>query len=208
MKTAPWSISLRASAAETSGFDWSSSISSSILRPSTPPFLLISLAPNTMPSVAGSEYGFETPTRSVMTPILMVSCAWTAPATSAAASNATNFIFVLLRDVLGRRPAKAGTPFKSRSSVQQPLLVHPAEACGHGLLQQLRLALIVMGCALDDMKRLVPAPRRGRGDWRVGRRHGVVGRVLDREQRHGDRLCRARAVGVRVFHRPMRQPRP
>jgi hypothetical protein len=33
MKTTPWSTSLRASAAEMSGRDWSSSISSSTLRP-------------------------------------------------------------------------------------------------------------------------------------------------------------------------------
>ena len=38
------------------------------------------LAPKTTPSVAGSEYGLETPTRSVITPILMVSCANAIPA--------------------------------------------------------------------------------------------------------------------------------
>jgi hypothetical protein len=60
-------------AAEMSGRDWSSSISSSIFLPSTPPRALITCAPKIMPSVPGSEYGLETPTRSVTTPILIVS---------------------------------------------------------------------------------------------------------------------------------------
>ena len=75
--------------------DWSSSISSSILRPRIPPFLLISFAPNTSPSVEGSEYGFDTPTRSVITPILIVSCACAAKAITAAPSNAMSFIVLL-----------------------------------------------------------------------------------------------------------------
>jgi hypothetical protein len=61
-----------------------------------PPFALISLAPNTTPSVAGSEYGLETPTRSVITPILIVSCAYALTARTASAIPAKTFRMIPL----------------------------------------------------------------------------------------------------------------
>src|SRR5512145_2202032 len=188
MNTAPWSTSLRASAAEMSGRDWSSSISSSILRPSTPPLRLISSAPKITPSVAGSEYGLETPTRSVMTPILMVSCA-TTDADTAASSAASHFLI---------------TP----SSVEQIALRHPSYTNFYRLLQQLGLPLVVMGRALDHAERLIPAAGSVVDDARVRLRHRVVRRVLDRQERHADGARARRPVGVRVVDRPLREPSP
>src|SRR6267143_1408154 len=188
MKTAPWSMSLRASAAEISGRDWSSSMSSSILRPSTPPLRLISAAPKIVPSVQGSEYGLETPTRSVITPILMGSCAKVLAANSAAAMASSFFM----------RPS---------SSIEQIPRPHPSYTKIDRLLEQLGLALVVVRRALDDAHRLVLARRGIVDDARVRLRHGVVRRVLDRQQRHRDGSRAARSVGVRVVDRPLRQPR-
>src|SRR5919106_1483404 len=166
MNTTPWSTSLRASAAEMSGRDWSSSIRSSTLRPRMPPRRLISCAPKMTPSVAGSEYGFETPTRSVMTPSLIVSCAY-APAQHSAAARPMYHFFM-----------------GSLLLIQQFLLPHPSYTKFDRLLQQLGLPLVVVRGALDDMKALVLARRRVVNDARVRLRHRVIGRVLDREQRH------------------------
>src|SRR5688572_27614852 len=188
MKTAPWSTSLRASAAEMSGRDWSSSIRSSSLRPSTPPLRLISSPPKITPSVAGSEYGLETPTRSVITPILMVSCA-TTDADTAASSAASHF-------------------FMTPSSVEQIALRHPSYTKFHRLLQKVRLPLVVMGRAFDDVKGLVPAAGSVVDDARVRLRHRIVRRVLDRQERHADRARAPRPVGVRVVDRPLREPGP
>src|SRR5688572_19980914 len=159
MNTAPWSMSLRASAAEMSGRDWSSSIRSSIFLLSTPPWRLISSAPKMRPSVEGSEYGFDTPTRSVITPILMVSCACAPHAHSAAAANARNRLILL------------------SSLVQKIALAHPAGPALDRLAQLLGLALIVMGRALDHLQRLVPARGRVMDDRGVRLRNGIVGRV-------------------------------
>src|SRR5512145_492822 len=188
MNTAPASTSLRAIAAEMSGRPWSSSIRSSILRPSTPPAALISFAPNWMPSSVGSEYGFAGPTLSVITPILMVSCA-TTDADTAASSAASHFLM---------------TP----SSVEQIALRHPSYTNFHRQLQQLGLPLVVMGRALDHAERLVPAAGSVVDDARVRLRHRVVRRVLDRQERHADGARARRPVGVRVVDRPLREPSP
>src|SRR5260221_2290866 len=158
MNTAPWSTSLRASAAEMSGRDWSSSISSSILRPSTPPWRLISSAPKITPSVARSEYGFGTPTRSVMTPVLIVSCAKTLPTKNN-----------------HRNPRILISP----SSVHQTLFVHPSYTKLDRLLQQLGLALVIVCGALDHPHGLVLAGRRSVDDAGVRLGHRVVGGILD-----------------------------
>src|SRR5688572_2152496 len=155
MNTAPWSTSLRASAAEMSGRDWSSSTRSSILRPSTPPLRLISSAPKITPSVAGSEYGFDTPTRSVITPILIVSCEKIAPAYSASTT--------------------ARILFMHPSSIEQSLLVHPSYTKFHRLPEQLGLPLVVMRRALDHAESLVAAAGGVVDDARVRLRHRVVG---------------------------------
>src|SRR6266513_4003056 len=188
MNTAPWSISLRARAAEISGRDWSSSISSSILRPSTPPLRLIWAAPKMVPSVQGSEYGLDTPTRSVITPILMGSCAKVLAANSAAATASRFFM-------------------RASSSIEKIPRPHPCYTKIDRLLEQLGLALVVVRRAPDDAHRLVLARRGIVDDARVWLRHGVVRRVLDREQRHRDGRSAARPVGARVVDCPLRQPR-
>src|SRR5687768_11883110 len=133
------------------------------------------------PSVAGSEYGLETPTRSVITPILIVSCARTDADT--AASSATSHFLI--------------TP----SSVEQIALRHPSYTKFHRLLQKIRLPLVVMARALDHAERLVPAASSVVDDARVRLRHRIVRRVLDRQERHADRARAVRPVGVRVVDR-------
>src|SRR6188508_260980 len=187
MKTAPASTSFRAMVAEMSGRPWSSSIRSSILRPSTPPLLLISWAPNRMPSSVGSEYGLAGPTLSVITPILIVSCGKIAPAYSARTT--------------------ARILFMHPSSVEQSLLVHPSYTKFHRLPQQLGLPLVVVRRALDHAEGLVAAAGGVMDDARVRLRHRVIGRILDRQQRHADRARAARPIGVRVVDRPLREPR-
>src|SRR5262245_26943240 len=154
-----------------------------------PPFALISFAPKTSPSVAGSEYGLETPTRSVMTPILMVSCPMAPAETSASAAAASNRLIA--------------PPL----SIQQILFAHPSYTKIDRLLQQLGLSLVVMRPALDHPEGLVLARCGVVNDARVRLGHGVVGRVLDRQQRHADRRGALRSEGVRVVDRPLRQPR-
>src|SRR3954468_938059 len=186
MNTAPWSISFLAIAAEMSGRDWSSSIISSIFLPRIPPRWLITCAPKIMPSVPGSEYGFETPTRSVTTPILMVSCANPLTETRANTNPSNAFMFLLLID--------------------QALLIHPSYTKFDRLLQQLGLALVVMGGPFYDFEGFIAARGSVVDDPRMRLRHRVVGRILDRQQRHGHRRGASRAVGIRVVDRPLRQP--
>src|SRR5687768_2877027 len=188
MNTAPASTSLRAIAAEMSGRPWSSSMRSSIFLPSTPPAALISFAPNWMPSSVGSEYGLAGPTLSVMTPILIVSCGKADAAKSASVS--------------------ARILLTIPSSDEQILLRHPSYTKFDRLLQELGLALVVVRRPLDHMEGLVPAAGGVVDDARMRLRHRVVGRVLDREERHADRARARRPVGVRVVDRPLREPGP
>ena len=73
-------------------------------------------------------------------------------------------------------------PHHVSSSIEQSLFIHPSYTKIHRLLQQLRLALVVVGRALDDVECLVRARRRVMDDARMRLRHRVIGRVLDREQ--------------------------
>src|ERR1700674_3677717 len=108
-----------------------------------------------------------------MTPIFMVS--WAA-ATSAQPSNAT----------------KKKLRFMSSPLVDELLLGHPAQADIRRLLEQFRLSLIVMRGALDDVHGLVAAAGGVVDDARVRLRDCIVGRILDRKQRHRDRRRAAR----------------
>src|SRR5689334_19349189 len=63
-----------------------------------------------------------------------------------------------------------------------------------------------MGRALDYTHRLVLARRGVVDDAGVRLRHGIVGRILYGEQRHGYVLRAARPVSVGVLGRPLRQP--
>src|SRR5262245_54669947 len=93
------------------------------------------------------------------------------------------------------------------SSVQQILFAHPSYTKFDRLLQQLRLPLVVVRCALDQMKGLGAAGGGVVDDARGRLRYGVVGRVLDREKRHADGGGALRSVGVRIVARPLGQPR-